>query len=125
MDYSAVKHLHMGCVALSISLFILRFTLQFQGEPWRRSLALRVGPHLTDTVLLGSALWLAFAAQQYPFVHAWLTAKLIILVIYILLAKKALAERTRNRVAWFIAALTSVAGIVVVAVGHSPGWGYF
>jgi uncharacterized membrane protein SirB2 len=45
--------------------------------------AVRVLPHLVDTVLLGSAIAMAMISAQYPFAVNWLTAKLIGLLIYI------------------------------------------
>lgn len=118
-----MKHLHISCVVISISLFILRAALEWQGLSWRRWRLLRILPHIVDTVLLGSALWLAFSMQQYPFANDWLTAKVIALFAYILLARQALLVHTTHRLAWFAAALMSVTYIVGVALTHSPGWG--
>lgn len=123
MGYPAVKQLHIACVVISIALFILRGTLQFRGKPWRHRMALRIAPHVVDTVLLGSALWLAFSIHQYPFVNNWLTAKVIALFAYILLARQALRESARHRLAYFIVALLSVTYIVGVAFSRSPTWG--
>lgn len=125
MNYGAVKYLHIACVALSISLFVLRATLQWQAKPWRRWRVLRIAPHVVDTVLLGSALWLSWTIGQYPFVQGWLTAKLLALFAYILLGQRALGVHTpeRQRLPAFIAALICVSYIVGVALTHSPTWG--
>lgn len=125
MSYTAAKHLHVTCVVLSISLFVLRGGLQLAGKPWRKSLSLRIAPHLIDTVLLGSALWMVFATGMYPFVHGWLTAKLLALLAYILLGRLALASNTAasQRPVAFVAALACVTYIVGVAMTHSPSWG--
>ncbi|CAG4883365.1 Regulator SirB [Georgfuchsia toluolica] len=123
MTYSVVKLLHIACVIISIALFILREALQLQEKPWRHRMSLRIAPHVVDTVLLGSALWLAFQIHQYPFVNSWLTAKVVVLFVYILLARQALGEHTQHRLAYFFSALLSVAYIVGVAISHSPTWG--
>ena len=125
MNYGVVKSLHITCVALSISLFILRSALQWQDISWRRWPALRVAPHVVDTVLLGSALWLCWIIGQYPFVQGWLTAKVLALVAYILLGRIALGRNTAQgrRLPAFIAALCCVGYIVGVALTHSPTWG--
>jgi uncharacterized membrane protein SirB2 len=123
MAYAAVKLLHITCVIVSISLFILRGVLQLQGKPWRQQAMLRIAPHMVDTILLGSALLLAFSIQQYPFANGWLTAKVIALLAYIAFARQALKERTRHRVAYFVVALISVTYIVGVAFSHSPTLG--
>ena len=94
MNYAAVKSLHITCVALSIGLFSLRGVLQWQDVPWRRWRVLRIAPHVVDTVLLGSALWLCWIIGQYPFVQGWLTAKVLALVAYILLGRAALGRNS-------------------------------
>lgn len=125
MDYIAVKHLHMTCVIISISLFVLRGVLSLNGSNWRQSMWLRIAPHGVDTLLLASALWLAFTIHQYPFVHGWLTAKVLGLLAYIVLGKYALGANTSAalRPVAFVAALLCVTYIVGVAMTHSPSWG--
>jgi uncharacterized membrane protein SirB2 len=125
VDFLLVKTLHVTCVVISISLFVLRGVLQLQSRPWRQWRVLRLAPHLVDTVLLGSALWLAWRIGQYPFVDSWLTAKVLALLAYILLGRQALGKKTpaSQRPVFFVAALLSVGYIVGVALTHSPSWG--
>ena len=125
VDYTSVKYLHMSCAAVSISLFTLRGVLQLQSKPWRDWALLRRLPHMVDTVLLGSAIWLAWTLGQAPFVDGWLTAKVLALLAYILLGMRALGKNTpeAQRPAYFVAALLSVGYIVGVALTHSPTWG--
>ena len=124
MDYLLIKTLHISCVVTSISLFLLRATLQLQSRPWRHSAWLRRAPHMVDTVLLSSALWLAWRIGQYPFVDSWLTAKVLALLAYILLGMRALGKKTpaSHRPVFLAAALLSVVYIVGVALTHSPDW---
>lgn len=124
MDYLWVKNLHVSSVVLSISLFALRAALQLQSRPWRQWTLLRVGPHVVDTVLLSSALWLAWRIGQYPFVNGWLTAKVLALLAYILLGRHALGKNTppAQRLPALAAALLCVVYIVGVALTHSPVW---
>lgn len=125
MEYLLLKHLHVTCVVTSVSLFVLRGTLELMTQPWRRWRWLRVAPHLVDTLLLGSALWLAWRLGQYPFVDGWLTAKVLALVLYILLGSRALGRATpaSQRPVYFVAALLTVGYIVGVALTHSASWG--
>ena len=125
MDYLWVKYLHVTCVVLSVSLFVLRATLELMAQPWRQWRLLKVAPHVVDTVLLTSALWLAWRIGQYPFVNGWLTAKVLALLAYILLGMRALGKNTlaSQRLPYFVAALLSVGYIVGVALTHSPSWG--
>ena len=80
-----------------------------------------VAPHVVDTVLLASAIALAMMIGQYPLVHAWLTAKVVGLIAYIVLGTIALKRgRTREiRIAAFCAALLALTYIVAVALTKS------
>ncbi|ABD69611.1 Invasion gene expression up-regulator, SirB [Rhodoferax ferrireducens T118] len=125
MDYLFVKYLHVTCVVLSVSLFVLRGSLELLAQPWRQWRLLKVAPHVIDTTLLTAALWLAWRIGQYPFVNGWLTAKVLALLAYILLGMRALGKRTpqEQRLPFFLGALLSVGYIVGVALTHSPSWG--
>lgn len=125
LKYLLVKTVHVSCVVISISLFAVRGMLQLQDRPWRQWLVLRLGPHIVDTLLLSSALWLAWLIGQYPFVNGWLTAKVLALLAYILLGRRALGRHTPpgQRLPFLVAALISVGYIVGVALTHSPAWG--
>lgn len=119
--YTLVKHLHVTCVALSGAGFVLRGIWMMRGSALLQRRWVRVVPHIVDTVLLGSAIWLAFALQQAPLAHAWLTAKVAGLVAYIVLGTIALKRgRTRGvRIAAFVGALLAFAYIVSVALTKS------
>ena len=117
MDYLAVKHLHMGCAALSGSLFLLRGVWMLRASPMLQRRWVRVVPHCVDTVLLASALVLVFWSGQYPFAQPWLGAKVVALLLYIVLGAVALKRgRTRKaRTMAFGAALLTFLYIVAVA----------
>ena len=79
-------------------------------------------PHAVDTVLLLSALGLAWLSQQWPFAQAWLTAKVLALVLYIVLGTLAL-KRARTlgaRITAFVAAFAVYLYIVGAAISRSP-----
>jgi uncharacterized membrane protein SirB2 len=120
--YLPLRHLHIACAILSISLFVLRGALMLAESPWQRNLAMRYLPHAVDTVLLTSALMLTTIVHQYPFANGWLTAKVVLLTAYIVLGSIALKRgRTRRvRVAALAAALLAVAFLVSVARAHHP-----
>jgi len=82
----------------------------------------RIVPHIVDTLLIVSAIALAVSIRQYPFVDAWLSAKVIALLLYIGLGFVALKygrSRTVRFSAWIIAQLV-FAYIVLVAISHNP-----
>lgn len=121
MDASAyliAKSLHVGAVVLSLSGFAARGALMLAGSRLLEARFVRVAPHVVDTVLLASALWLAWLIGQYPFVQGWLTAKVLGLAAYIVLGSIALKRgRTRGvRVAAFVGALAAAGYIVCVAL---------
>ena len=120
--YLLAKNLHVGCVIVSLGGFAARGLLMLVASPVLDTRAMRVVPHIVDTVLLASALWLAWILRQYPFVHGWLTAKVIGLVAYIVLGAIALRRgRTKGiRVAAFVAASVTAFYIVSVALTHDP-----
>lgn len=125
MDYFWIKNLHVTFVVVSISTFFLCGFLHLRGVQWRQWAVLRVGPHVVDTLLLASALWMVWLSGQYPFVQGWLTAKVLALVVYILFGMRALGRNTpsHRRLPYFLASLCSVTYIVGVALTRSPSWG--
>lgn len=120
--YVLAKSLHVGCAAVSIAGFFARGMLMLRGSRLLDARFVRVAPHVVDTLLLASALWLAWAIGQVPLVHGWVTAKLVGLLAYIVLGSVALRHgRTRTqRAAAFVAALAAAAYIVSVAVTRDP-----
>ena len=81
--YLILKHLHMTTAYLTVTLFALRLLMDAVGRPGWRQTPLRWIPHVNDTVLLVCAISLLFVTPWMPFVHGWLTAKIILLVGYI------------------------------------------
>jgi uncharacterized membrane protein SirB2 len=122
MSYLALKHLHVTCVVLSGLGFCLRGWWMLRESPLRQHRLTRVLPHVVDTLLLGSALTMAWLSGQYPFVNGWLTAKLCGLIAYILLGAMALKRgRTKAiRRRYFGLALLAYAYIVSVALTRNP-----
>ncbi len=83
MDYLLVKNMHMGMAYLSISLFIFRSVLSVTESALLQTKLMKILPHIIDTFLLLFAGHLMVTIGQYPFVDAWLTAKLLALLAYI------------------------------------------
>ena len=126
MDYTSIRAVHLGCVVVSVLLFMLRGGLQLAAVNWKRWRVLRVLPHVNDTLLLTSAIALAVMSGQYPLAQAWLTAKVIALLVYVAAGSRALRPglAPRKQGAAFAVALLTVAYIVGVAWTRSPtlGW---
>ncbi|MBB3120691.1 SirB2 family protein [Pseudoduganella violacea] len=122
MDYYTLKHIHMGCAALSGSLFLLRGSWMLLDSPKLQQRWVKVMPHIVDSLLLLSALAMVFLSAQYPFVQGWLTAKVLALLVYIGLGTVALKRgKTKSaRVAALVGALVTFAYIAAVAVKKTP-----
>ncbi len=121
--YNEIKWLHIACVALSGSLFTLRGLLMMCGGSQlanHRHLA-RVS-YVIDTILLAAAVLLTIIIHQYPVANAWLSVKLLLLIVYVFLGIHALRRgKTRlRRSACFVAALLVYGFIISVAVTHNP-----
>ena len=119
--YSLLKYVHVTCVVLSGTGFVLRGVWMMQGSPMLAHRWVRALPHVVDTVLLASAIALALMIEQYPLAHAWLTAKVFGLIAYIVLGTIALKRgRTPGiRITAFCGALLVFAYIVAVATTKS------
>jgi uncharacterized membrane protein SirB2 len=116
--YFPIKALHIACAVASIAGFTARGVLMLMDSPWLRTRFVRIAPHVVDTLLLASAVWLAWFLGQVPFVHGWITAKVFALLAYIVLGMVALKRgRTKGvRAGAFAAALASAGYIAWVAL---------
>jgi len=108
IDHATLKLIHISCVTLSISGFLLRGSLMLAGSSLLNHNLVKKAPHYVDTTLLFSGIWLAINLQQYPGTVPWLTAKLVALVIYVLLGSLALRGKT-NRIRY-----SALAGALMV-----------
>lgn len=122
MSYLSLKHLHVACVVLSGLGFCLRGWWMASGSPRLQARLTRVLPHVVDTVLLGSALTLAWMSGQYPFAQSWLTAKVFGLLAYIGCGAMALkrAPCRAARLRYLALALLAYGYIVSVALTRNP-----
>jgi uncharacterized membrane protein SirB2 len=120
--YPQIKLVHMTSVASSGLLFLLRAVgAQLHGK-WAMAAGVRYLSYTIDTVLLTSALMLMTVLHQYPGVQAWLTVKVSLVVLYIVLGSFALkrGKTQATRLAYTLAALLVFAFIVSIAVTHHP-----
>ena len=119
-----IKLIHMSTAFISISLFMLRGFWVFRELPMMTKKWVKILPHVNDTVLLITAIFLTMGINQYPFTHDWLTAKFIALFFYIGFGMFALkrAKNKKNKVVFFILALLTFSYIVGVALTRTAGW---
>lgn len=122
MDYSTIKLIHQTTVTLSLTGFFARGAGSLAGAKWVASRPSKTLPHLVDTVLLASAITLAWMLQLNPLHAPWLMAKIIGLLVYIGLGMVAMRPTLprRTRVLAWIGALATAGWIVSVAITKQP-----
>jgi uncharacterized membrane protein SirB2 len=122
VDYALLKLVHVACAALSYAGFFVRGVWMMRDSAMLERPWVKILPHANDTLLLASAIALAAMSRQYPFVHGWLTAKVLALVLYIVLGMAALrAGRPKPlRIAAWVAAQAVFLYIVWVAMARNP-----
>ncbi len=122
-----LRVLHVSAVSASIALFAGRSLASLRGRPWPRRGWIGIAPHMVDTVLLVSAVCLIVVLRQYPFAAAWVTAKLIGLMVYIALGAVAMQSHLAR---WIRALCLGAAALVAVymaltALHHDPNPGHW
>lgn len=122
VDYAVLKLIHVGCVATSYALFVLRGAWMLLESPRLGQRWVRIVPHAVDSTLLASAITMAVTIRQYPLVAGWLTAKVVALAGYIALGMIALRPgRPRGvRIMAWLAAQAVFFYIVCVALTRDP-----
>ena len=122
MSYLLLKHVHMTFAAISGTLFLVRGLWMLAASPMLEKTWVRTLPHVADSLLLASALSLAWWSRMSPASTPWLGAKIAALVVYILLGSVALKYgKTRlARLGAFIAALACLGYIVATALTKNP-----
>lgn len=121
--YAQIKAVHIAVVLASGSLFLLRGLLLQAGQPQLAMTApVRYLSYCIDTVLLTSALMLLTILPQAAFANGWLTVKLVVLAVYVVLGSFALKRgRTpRVRLTCYLLALLMFGFMLTIARGHHP-----
>ncbi len=117
--YLILKHIHLTCVGVSFSLFLLRFTLLVvRKKPLPKWL--KVLPHSIDTILLASAIAMAWLVGFNLSNSPWLLAKVIALLFYIGFGELAMRGHGKIKALGFVLACSCFAYIVGVALLKNP-----
>ncbi len=126
LDYATLKLVHQAAVVLSVAGFFARGVGSLAGAGWVGRRSAKTLPHVVDTVLLASALALAWMLRLTPGNAPWLTAKIVGLLVYIGLGMVALrpGRPWPLRLSAWLLALATVGWIVSVALSKDP-WGGF
>jgi uncharacterized membrane protein SirB2 len=120
--YPHVRWTHISLVLLSGSLFAARGVGVLLGARWSMAPRVRRLSYAIDTALLTAAFLLLFILDINPFAVAWLSTKIVLLLVYIVLGTFAL-KRARTPVVrrmCFAAALLCYGFMLTVARSHHP-----
>lgn len=119
--YESLKMIHIGTAILTISGFMLRGYWMFSDSPILQSKAVKIAPHIVDTVFLASGIALIVTLNLPVLGQPWLLMKFVALGAYIVLGAIALGrgKTMRYRTAAFVLALVTFAYIAGVALSKS------
>ena len=120
--YLQLRHAHITFAILSVAIFTVRGLLMLASSRHVNSPWLKYTSYTIDTLLLTAALMLTTVIHQYPFQAGWLTMKVALLVVYVVLGSIALKRgRTRTtRVVALVAAWLTIGFLFTVARAHHP-----
>ncbi|MFP4207033.1 MAG: SirB2 family protein [Wenzhouxiangella sp.] len=113
--YELLKNLHIVLALVSLFGFALRGFVRLVQQRQLAAPLLRIGPHVSDTLLLatGLALWLLSGFSLW----SWLGAKLVLIAVYIYTGVLAFRAPEQGRaVSLYAGALVLYLAIVVVSV---------
>jgi len=119
--YETLKLIHVGTAILTISGFILRSYWMFTGSSKLLLKAVRILPHIVDTIFLLSGIALIVTLNLPVLSQNWLLVKFVALVAYIVFGAIALGrgKTMRSRTTAFVLALATFAYIAGVALSKS------
>jgi uncharacterized membrane protein SirB2 len=117
-----LKSIHVTCVVLSYTLFLLRGLWLMRGSRIMQQRWVKIAPHSVDSVLLVSAIALAWQLGYSPFNAPWLAAKIVALLLYVGLGMLAFrfGKTPQVRLAAWLLAQAVFFYIVAVAITHDP-----
>ncbi len=120
--YLPLKYAHLALAIVSIAGFMLRGIWMMRGSALLGHKAVRIAPHVVDTLFLVSGIALVVQLSLPVMQSPWLLAKFAGLLVYILLGTIALRRGPTMpaRQVAFVAALSAFAYIAGAAVSKSP-----
>lgn len=120
--YSQIKLAHVTAVIASGLLFMIRGSLVQGGVTWAMSAPMRYLSYGIDTVLLTAGLMLFTILPSAVFSNGWLSLKILLLVLYIILGTFALkrGRTARQRGVLFVIAVLVYGCMYLIARTHDP-----
>ena len=120
--YLEIRAVHIGAVILSGAVLLLRGVVHnLLNASWVMGWPIRTLSYTVDTILLTAAVMLMTIVRQVPLVDSWLTIKVMLVLVYILLGYTAL-RGVNARIRWVSlgAAALTYCFIITIARAHHP-----
>ena len=119
--YFIVKNIHLTTIFITLVLLLLRIALWIKNSPLSQHRFLKIAPHINDTILLATGIWLIYLTQLNPLSDTWLTIKLIAVITYIFLGFVIFRRLKNQRVylPWLIIMILIYAYIISIALTKS------
>jgi len=119
--YQAVMHIHVAAVVISLAFFSFRFALTLKGSNILQQKWLKITPHVVDTILLATAIWLLTLSSMVE-IDGWVASKVIGVIMYIVSGFFALkwATTNRSRIIGFVCAVIWLMLTASVAFSKQP-----
>ena len=110
------KFLHIFLVFFSFFSFFSRvliaeFNAGLLNKKW-----IKISPHIIDTLLLVSGIFLIFQGQWLTRDNHWIIAKFLILILYIIFGALTLHKQGTSRWLAFTGAVFCYASILIIAI---------
>ena len=120
--YPQIKLAHIFLAVCSGAIFALRGAGVLAGMRWPHRTPIRWTSYTVDTSLLTAALMLLTILPGALFANGWLTVKLVLLVVYIVLGMFAIKRgRTKTvKAICYVAALAAFGMVYSIARAHHP-----
>lgn len=120
MSIITIKYIHITFVTLTFISFSIRAYWMYTGSALLHHKAVKIVPHIIDTLLLLSGLTTAVMLYGDFYRQLWLLYKLLLVILYIILGSLALKlGKTRPlRVAAAAGAWIVFIYIILIAINH-------
>jgi uncharacterized membrane protein SirB2 len=117
----SVRALHVAAALTSGALFALRGLAMWRGTSLGMAAPVRWTSYAIDTVLLAAAITLACWLRLVPFVDRWLTTKLALVILYVVLGSLALKRAPTPAARRLCLGLALLAFVAVYLVARDHG----
>lgn len=119
--FPSVRSVHVAAALSSGALFALRGLAMWRGSNLGMSAPVRWASYAIDTVLLAAAVTLAHALHLVPFVDRWLTTKIGLVTLYVVLGSLALKRAPTPAARRLSLGLALLAFLAVYLVARDHG----